>query len=93
MGDKQVSYERNGQHPVFRLNRITIKGRVWGASALIMLLFLAFGLFSLYEMWSLDRITWELYNHPFPGLQCGPTGQRRSQQHAEQRPASHPGPF
>ncbi len=65
MGDKQVSYERNGQHLVFRLNRITIKSRLWGASALILLLFLAFGLFSLYEMRKLDRLTWELYNHPF----------------------------
>ena len=47
------------------LNRITIKSRVWGASALMLLLFLAFGLFSLYEMRALDRLTWELYNHPF----------------------------
>ena len=41
-----------------------------------MLFFLAFGLFSLYEMRALDRITWKLYNHPFPGLQCSPQGQR-----------------
>ena len=31
----------------------------------MLLLFLAFGLFSLYEMRALDRLTWELYNHPF----------------------------
>jgi signal transduction histidine kinase/CheY-like chemotaxis protein len=47
------------------LNRITIKSRLWGASILMLLLFLAFGLFSLYEMRALDRLTWELYNHPF----------------------------
>ncbi|MFH1020998.1 MAG: MCP four helix bundle domain-containing protein [Pseudomonadota bacterium] len=47
------------------LNRVTIKSRLWGASALMLLLFLAFGLFSLYEMRALDRLTWELYNHPF----------------------------
>jgi len=46
------------------LNRITIKSRLWGSSALL-LLFLAFGLFSLYEMQNLDRLTWDLYNHPF----------------------------
>jgi signal transduction histidine kinase/DNA-binding response OmpR family regulator len=46
-------------------NRITIKSRLRGASALILLLFLAFGLFSLYEMLALDRLTWELYTHPF----------------------------
>jgi signal transduction histidine kinase/DNA-binding response OmpR family regulator/CHASE3 domain sensor protein len=47
------------------LNRITIKSRLWGASALMLLLFLAFGLFSLYEMRALDRLTWTLYDHPF----------------------------
>ncbi|MGA9753641.1 MAG: response regulator [Desulfobaccales bacterium] len=47
------------------LNRITIRSRVWGAAALLLLLFLAFGLFSLHEMRALDHFTWELYNHPF----------------------------
>ncbi len=47
------------------LNRITIRSRVWGAAALMLLLFLAFGLFSLHEMRDLDRLTWTLYNHPF----------------------------
>ena len=37
------------------LNRIAIKSRLWGASALTLLLFLAFGLFSLYEMGDLGR--------------------------------------
>ena len=47
------------------LNRITIKSRLWGAAALMLLLFLAFGLFSLHEMRALDHLTWKLYNHPF----------------------------
>jgi len=47
------------------LNRITLKSRLWGASALLLLVFLAFGLFALYGMKELDRITWNLYNHPF----------------------------
>ena len=47
------------------LHRITLKSRLWGAAALLLLLFLAFGLFSLYEIRALDRITWEMYNHPF----------------------------
>ncbi len=65
MGHRQVSHERNGQHLVFRLNQITIKSRLWGASALIVLLFLAYGLFTIYEMRKLERLTWDLYNHPF----------------------------
>lgn len=47
------------------LNRITIRSRLWGGSALMLLLFLAFGLFSLQEMRQMDRLTWKLYEHPF----------------------------
>ena len=47
------------------LNRFTIKSRLWGASTLLLLLFLAFGLFALYKMRVLDQITWELYDYPF----------------------------
>ena len=47
------------------LNRVTIKSRLRGAAALMLLFFLAFGLFSLHEMRALDHLTWKLYNHPF----------------------------
>jgi signal transduction histidine kinase len=47
------------------LNRITIRSRVWGGAALLLLLLLAFGLFSLVEMRALGHLTWELYDHPF----------------------------
>jgi hypothetical protein len=57
--------ELQGAMTMNLLNRITIKSRLWGTSALILLLFLAFGLFSLYEMRALDRLTWDLYDHPF----------------------------
>jgi diguanylate cyclase (GGDEF)-like protein len=65
LGDRQIAHQGNGQHPFSRLKRITIKTRLRLSSALIMLLFLAFGLFSLYEMRKLDRLTWELYSRPF----------------------------
>ncbi len=47
------------------LNRITIRSRVWGAAALLLLLFLAFGVFSFHEMGDLGRLTRDLYDHPF----------------------------
>jgi hypothetical protein len=39
------------------LNRVTIKSRLRGAAALMLLFFLAFGLFSLHEMRALDHLT------------------------------------
>lgn len=47
------------------LNRFTLRSRLWGASALLLIVFLAFGLFALQKMRELDHITWELYDHPF----------------------------
>jgi signal transduction histidine kinase/HAMP domain-containing protein len=47
------------------LNRITLRSRLQGAAALMLLLFLAFGWFSLHEMNTLSDTTWTLYNHPF----------------------------
>ena len=47
------------------LNQITLKTRLRGAAAVMLLFFLAFGLFSLYKMRALDQLTWKLYNHPF----------------------------
>jgi CHASE3 domain sensor protein len=47
------------------LNRFTLRSRLWGASALLLIVFLTFGLFSLHEMRELDHLTWELHDHTF----------------------------